>query len=471
MPRPALLRPLPGVEVTPRREIARIAVPVSAEFVLMLVLNFVNQVVVGTLGATAIAAVGFANSLSFILIITLGCLGTSVSILIARAFGARRQTEMDHTVTAALLVAGGLGLLASVLPFVWAHDLLRLTGASPTVAAAGGDYFRLVALATLPTMLGAILSGVLRSVGRAASPMLATTATVLVNSVLGFALVTGAGPLPSLGVAGAGWATLVTAIAKVWILAVQAYGRRGVVAWHLPVDRAEWRGVVVPLFVLALPLGVTELFWTGGTFLYNVVFQRLGDEALAAAQIVTTLEGVFIVGSIGLMSATTALVGRSVGAGDAPGAALWVRRLTRAGVGTGLVFGLLFASTVLLLDAFFRDAGADVRQMAAAGIAVNAVFQVVKVRNMILGAGVLPSGNDVRGVILGDALGAFAVGLPLAVLLGLFTPLGFLGVWIGRVVEEVAKLGIFTWRARRLRWEALAAQPDVLRPDARTSVA
>jgi len=74
-------------------------------------------------------------------------------------------------------------------------------------------------------------------------------------------------------------------------------------------------------------------------------------------------------------------------------------------------------------------------------------------------------------VILGDALGAFAVGLPLAVLLGLFTPLGFLGVWIGRVVEEVAKLGIFTWRAHRLRWEALAAQPDAQRPDARTSVA
>jgi Na+-driven multidrug efflux pump len=85
MPRLTLpTRRTPAV-VTPRREIAQIAVPVSAEFVLMLVLNFVNQVVVGTLGATAIAAVGFANSLSFILIITLGCLGTSVSILVARA--------------------------------------------------------------------------------------------------------------------------------------------------------------------------------------------------------------------------------------------------------------------------------------------------------------------------------------------------------------------------------------------------
>jgi Na+-driven multidrug efflux pump len=102
-----------------------------------------------------------------------------------------------------------------------------------------------------------------------------------------------------------------------------------VVAWHLPDDRAEWRRVVVPLFVLALPLGVTELFWTGGTFLYNVVFQQLGDEALAAAQIVHTLEGVFIVGSIGLMSATTTLVGRAIGRGDAAGAVEWVDRLTR----------------------------------------------------------------------------------------------------------------------------------------------
>jgi putative MATE family efflux protein len=456
MPRLTLpTRRTPAV-VTPRREIAQIAVPVSAEFVLMLVLNFVNQVVVGTLGATAIAAVGFANSLSFILIITLGCLGTSVSILVARAFGAGRRIDMDHTVAAALLVAGALGVIASLLPFAWAGDLLRLTGASPTVAAAGTDYFRLIALATLPTMLSAILSGVLRSVGRAASPMVATTVTVVANSVLGYALVTGAGPAPELGAAGAGWATLVTAVVKAGILVGQTYGPRGVVAWHLPVDRAEWRLVVGPLFVLALPLGVTELFWTGGTFLYNVVFQRLGDEALAAAQIVHTLEGVFIVGSIGLMSATTTLVGRAVGRGDAADAQAWVQRLTRAGVGTGALFGVFFGASVLLLEPLFQDAGPDVRSMAVLGIAVNAAFQVVKVRNMILGAGVLPSGNDVRGVILGDAVGAFVVGLPLAVLLGLHTPLGVLGVFVARVVEEVAKLAVFTWRARRLRWDVLA---------------
>src|SRR6478735_2089314 len=441
---------------TPAREIARIAVPVSTEFVLMLVLNFVNQIVVGSLGATAIAAVGFSNSLTFILAVTLGCLGTSVSILVARAHGAGRRDALDHTVTAALLVA------VSLVPWFFADHLMSLVGASPSVAAAGTDYFRLTVLATLPVMLSAILSGVLRSAGRPTSPMIATMVTVVANSAIAYSLVVGLGPLPSLGVAGAGWATLVTAVAKALILLWMAYGRRGVVGWSLPDSVRQWRAVVVPLVVLAVPLGVTELFWTVGTFLYNVVFQKLGDEALAAAQIVTTLEGVFIVGSIGLMSATTTLVGRSVGRGDVDDAMAWVRRLMRAGIGTAAVFGVLFAASVLLLDVLFGEAGRDVRTMAGVGILVNAAFQVVKVRNMIVGAGVLPSANDVRGVIMGDVVSAFVVGLPLAVLLGLHTPLGYVGIFVARVVEELAKLLIFTWRARRLRWESLVtARSDV----------
>jgi putative MATE family efflux protein len=431
------------------------------EFVLMLVLNFVNQIVVGGLGATAIAAVGFSNSLTFILAVTLGCLGTSVSILVARAHGAGRSRDLDHTVTAAVLVALGLGAVVSVVPWFLSEHLMALVGASPSVAAAGTGYFRLTVLATLPVMLSAVLSGVLRSVGRPTSPMIATMVTVVANSGIALALVTGIGPFPALGAAGAGWATLATAVAKALILLWMAY-RRGAVGWSVPHSLRQWRAVVVPLFVLAVPLGVTELFWTVGTFLYNVVFQQLGDEALAAAQIVTTLEGVFIVGSIGLMSATTTLVGRSVGRGDVRDAMAWVRRLTRAGLGTAAVFGALFATSVLLLDALFGRAGQDVRVMAGVGILLNAAFQVVKVRNMIIGAGVLPSADDVRGVIMGDAAGAFVVGLPLAVLLGLHTPLGYVGIFLARIVEELAKLAVFTWRARRVRWERLVSAGDPL---------
>ena len=119
----------------------------------MLVLNFVNQVVVGALGATAIAAVGFANSLVFILVLTLGALGASVSILVARAHGSGRRHEMNTSVTAAVLVAGLLAAVTSAPAFLAVGlALLRLTGASPTVAAVGSGYLRLMTLSLVPTV-------------------------------------------------------------------------------------------------------------------------------------------------------------------------------------------------------------------------------------------------------------------------------------------------------------------------------
>ncbi len=424
----------------------------------MLALNFVNQAVVGALGATAIAAVGFANSLTMILLLTLSALGASVSILVARSHGGGRRGELDRTVSAAMLLAAIITTVAAAVPFVWPAELLEFTGASAGVTAVGTDYLRVASLSLLPAVLGAVLSGVMRSLGQARRPMVATLITVLANTVLGYALVFGVGPFPQLGVVGAAWATLITTMAKLAILLFQLYGRHGLARWEYPRGWAKDKSVLWPLVVLAVPLGITELFWTTGTFLYNVVVAQLGDDALAAAQIVNTLEAVFVVGSIGLMSATTALVGRSVGGGDAPGAVAWTRRVTRAGVHTGGWFGLLFAASAMLLGVLFGNVGADVRTAATIGIVINAAFQIVKVRNMIIGAGVLPSAGDTRGVILGDVVSAFVIGLPLAILLGLHTPLGIVGVFLARVIEETVKLGVFTWRARRIRWEKLTLQ-------------
>ena len=69
-----------------------------------------------------------------------------------------------------------------------------------------------------------------------------------------------------------------------------------------------------------------------------------------------------------------------------------------------------------------------------------------------------------RGDIV-SAFGAFVIGLPLAVVLGLFTPLGVIGVFAARVIEELAKVAIFSQRSRRVRWDVLARrqQPGAAR--------
>jgi putative MATE family efflux protein len=351
--------------------------------------------------------------------------------------------------------AGVLALFGALVPLLWPEQLLSLLGASPTVAAMGADYLRLNALAMIPTVIVAVYSGAMRSTGYARSPMLATFVTLPLNTVIAYGLVLGIGPLPELGVAGAGWAVLITSVLKLLILAVLTYWVHRIVDWQFPQGLAEWRSIIVPLVVLAIPLGLTELLWSTGTFLYNVIAQQLGDDQLAAIQIASALEAVFIVGSIGLMSATTALVGQSVGLRDAREASRWARVLTRAGAWTGLAFGALLTLSALAVPLLFQNAGREVQVLAMIGVVINGLSQVVKVRNMILGAGVMPSGGDVRGVVLGDGVSAFLVGLPLAIVLGLFTPLGVIGLFVARVIEECVKLAIFTARTRRISWAAV----------------
>ncbi len=448
----------------PGREVARVAIPVSLEFILILGLGFVNQIIVGGLGDTAVAAVGFATSIQFIPFFVLGALGTSASIQVARAYGAKREKELNKVVSAALTTAFVVGVVVG-LPFViWPSQIFAALGASPEVVAAGSGYLALAMASLFIGLLSQVLSGVLRSSDHARSPMLATIVTAVLQVPLSIVLVYGWGPIPALGVTGAAWAMVIAGALKVCMMIIQTFGIARIARWETPGPRAEWMSVLRPLIVLAAPMGLTSGFWATGNFLYNVVTQRLGDAALAAAQIVGNLEGMFFVGSLGLMNAVNALAGRAVGAANGGLALAWVTYIKRIGIATGIAFGALFALSSLGLNAMFPAVAPVVITYSIAGVLINAVLQPVKVRNALMGAAVLPSGNDVRGVMIGDFAAPFLVGLPLSIALGLFTPLGIYGVFIGRGIEELAKTAIFAWRGNRLNWDEIAAKHNMLNP-------
>ena len=90
--------------------------------------------------------------------------------------------------------------------------------------------------------------------------------------------------------------------------------------------------------------------------MYAAVYARVGTLALAASQIVSTLEGIFIVGYFGLMSAATVLIGRALGAGDAPGARLgWPHHPCGTAHGRGV--WPLFALSRAALPGLFPRSG------------------------------------------------------------------------------------------------------------------
>lgn len=447
---------VPGEDFLPSRhhlrDILRLALPASFEAVIQLVFNFLSQLIVASLGTLAVAAVGFSNNVTLMAVFTLGTLGSGAGILVARAYGAGDHRSVAGTASLALVLTTVVATVLSVTAAGFAQPLLELLGAPRDLSSAATPFFRIAAL-TVPLITLSIVAGsVLRSLERPRVPLVTTLIAALVNVVAGYALVRGVGGLPSLGLVGAAWGALIGQVVRVALLAVALYGPRGVLPWVNPLRALRGLGPLRELLNLSLPLAATQLAWSGGNLLYALILARLGTSALAGVQIAYTIEGIFVVASFGLVPAATALIGQAVGQGDARLAAERARAVERFGLLTGAAFGALFACTVVLLPVLYGAVDESVRQIAAGTILLNAAFQVFKVANMVRGGGVLPSGSDTRGVLIGDAVSAFVVGLPLAWVLAFELELGVWGVLWARILEEIVKVAIFAWRARRLAW-------------------
>src|SRR5260221_5315451 len=186
------------------KRILSVALPVSLEFVFQMSFNAIDQIIVGFLGAAALAGVGFSNSLASMAILLATAFGTGSGALIARAFGRKDMDAVSRTAGIAQALACALGAVVALPLAVFSRPLFISLCAHADVAGLANGYFRLF-LAALPLIiLSTVTSAAFRSLTDAKTPMLITTGAVILNTLLAFVLVLACGPIPSLGAIRAG---------------------------------------------------------------------------------------------------------------------------------------------------------------------------------------------------------------------------------------------------------------------------
>src|SRR6202035_253327 len=274
------------------KRILEVALPVSLESVFQMSFNVVDQIVVGLLGAASVAAVGISNSVVAIAILLCAAIGTGSGVLIAQAYGRKDMEDVSRTAAIGQILAGGFGAVIAGPLILFSKPLLISLGAHNDLADLANGYFRLFA-ASLPLMiLSTVISSAFRSLNDSKTPMVITIASVILNTGLAFGLVLGCGPIPKLGVTGAGLATLISQFLRCAVLIVAFY-RKENVTWHWPIPSAKVNSTSAKLIELTLPIAVAEVLWGASGFIYALVFIRLGTDALAASQIVMTIENIF----------------------------------------------------------------------------------------------------------------------------------------------------------------------------------
>jgi len=440
--------------------ILKLAVPIGLESVFQMGFNAIDQIIVGLLGADAVAAVGLSNSIASIALLLYASAGVGAGVMVARAFGRKEMAEVSQIASVGQTLSGLLGLLTAVFFVTCSKPILQAIGADSKLAGSANSYFQLYSISIAPMILSAVTSAVFRSLNAPKTPLIITGLAVAANTLLGFVLVLGFGPVPSLGVAGAGWATLFSQSVRCLALILFLYAGKKGVRWIWPFPGSKTGRTAVRLLGLTGPIALSEVLWGMSTFVYTVVSTRIGTATLAASQIVLSLENIFIVMSAGLAPAAVAVIGQALGKRSLPKAKADAWLTIRFGVTMAVVLGLLYGSCCLLLPSLYPKVGTDVLHFAFWGVFIMAVSQPAKVLSSVLGNGVLASGGDTRFVLLGNLAGTYVIGLPTAIGLGLFTGLGFFGVFIAKTLEECVKVVCFLFRFLRCRWYGNALQDE-----------
>jgi Na+-driven multidrug efflux pump len=164
------------------------------------------------------------------------------------------------------------------------------------------------------------------------------------------------------------------------------------------------------------------------------------------------IENLFIVAASGLAPAAVAFIGQAIGAGSIRSAKMHARMVLQLAAFAGLLFAVLLVGASFLLPALYPQVAKDVLRLAFWGLLIAALVQPAKVLNSAFGNGILPGGKDTKFILAAHLIASYLIGLPAAVLFGIFWGLSAWGVFSSLAMEEIVKAILFFLRFRSSAW-------------------
>lgn len=431
-----------------------LAIPLAGAQLAQSAVAFVDTVMMGWLGSETIAAGGLASMSFNTLLLTGTSIVSAVSPLAAEAYGADQPQQVGRVVRQGLWLALGLAIpLTFVL--LQGESLLQLLGQSPETITLATTYLKAIAWGLFPGLGFAVLRYFVSALSLTRPIIIVIAGGTLLNVIGNYVLTFGKFGFPALGLAGIGWASVISLWSMFIALAVysvlQPQLRSYRVFHHLHRIKP---GTLWNLIQVGIPIGIlaaTEIgLFTATAFLMG----WLGTVALAAHQIALQTAALTFNVPLGISIATTVRVGQKLGRSDRSGAQL--AGYVGIGIGAmfmavmGVVFWLLPETIVSLYLDIDNPANAEVVILAKALLAVAALFQIAD-GVQVIANGALRGLQDTYVPMLIGVFAYWGVGLTSGYLLGIQLGLGGVGLWSGLAIGLTVAAGVLTWRFSRAR--------------------
>ncbi|MBW1889524.1 MAG: MATE family efflux transporter [Deltaproteobacteria bacterium] len=427
------------------KNIIRMSLPMIVAMLFQTGFSVIDMIFVGKVSPEAIAAVSIVFPVMFFFVSFVMGIGTGLSSFVARAFGAGEIEKAGRIAANGLAFGIILSLLLAVLGVAFSRPLFVLLGAGPEIIASVMDYCRVIFVGFIFIFFGAFGNSIIRGAGDTRTPMKFLLIQTFVNLVLDPLFIFGLGPVPAMGVFGAGLAMVVSRVVLVVLVFRHFISGKSNVVPVVKKFRFDF-SLIKEILRIGIPSTITFMSSSIGLMLFMKLVSGYGPLAIAAFGIGGRVENIAILPALGMSGAILTIVGQNYGARKLERAQKTIRNsmlllalfmLSVAGV------SLLFAKPIVSI--FTQNT--EVVALSVDFLYIRAPFWAFMGVRMIIGAGFNGVGNPKVG-LLTLLFGLFAVGLPAAMVLQ--ASLGLNAVWLGLSLANlsgtIAAYGIYRWR-------------------------
>ena len=397
---------------SPTKTILLLAWPVLIEQVFSTLVGYADTAMVGSLGAAATTSVSISMSVIMLLNGFVMSLGMGITTMVARSAGAGDYEKARAFMRHAILVILYVGLPIALV-IIGLHRLIpQWLGAEPEVLELAAEYNIITGVGRIFGISSMILNSAFRGYGDTKTPLRINTTMNVVNVIFNFLLIYPTRTLTIFGASftmwGAGWGVNGAAVATSIGMAVAGLQGLHVAFFRDNEFRIDFKGpwkidwvLMRQVFHISLPAMVQRVCMSASGIIITKSVATLGTVTLAARTLCDSAESIAVMPAFAFQTATTTLVGQSLGAGKPHLAEKYVKR-TAIIAAIVMVFGTigLYFGARAIISIFTPDEA--VIALSVECMHIIAFMQVPQAVGWVL-TGALQGAGDTR-IIFGITL-------------------------------------------------------------------
>ena len=425
--------------------IVSLSIPSILAQITSVVMFFIDQAMVGHLGARESAAIGLVESSTWLFGSITSAASMGFSVQVAHFIGANDFSKARSVFRHALICTTIVSLVMMLLAALIARPLPYWLGGGNDIASDAMWYFLIFALAGPFFMLSNVSGAMLKCSGNMKIPSIMSVLMCILDVAFNYIFIFGFG----FGVIGAACGTALSIFLGAIAQAYFAIFRSKIL--NLRQDREAFRwvsGYVKNAINIGAPMAFQSILMGGAQIVSIMIVAPLGNFALSANTLAITAESLCYMPGYGIGDAATTLVGQSKGAGrfDLMRSFAWMTVFSGMLV-MALMGVLMYVFAPELMGVMIPVA--EIRDLGAQCLRIEAFAEPMFAASIVAYSVCVGVGDTLRPAAI-NLFSMWCVRLTLAAWLA--KDYGLQGVWTAMAIELSFRGTMFLLRLWRGRW-------------------